>query len=80
MAARDPPVPPPPCPTARDPPTAVQRFRYAHGDECVGPHADHISMLGPRPIIVGLSLGASVPPSAAHPPIEPSHSTHTLRR
>jgi len=40
-------------------PTGVLANRYAHGDECVGPHADHISMLGPRPIIVGLSLGAT---------------------
>ena len=35
--------------------------RYADGSECVGLHADEISELGPRPVIVGLSLGAARP-------------------
>ena len=32
--------------------------RYADGNEYVGWHSDHITTLGPRPIIVGLTLGA----------------------
>jgi alkylated DNA repair dioxygenase AlkB len=36
-------------------PTFALANRYAN---CVGWHADHITPLGPRPIIVGLSLGA----------------------
>lgn len=39
-------------------PTFALASRYASGQECVGWHSDHIMKLGPRPIIVGLSLGA----------------------
>lgn len=39
-------------------PTFAFANRYNNGQECVGWHADHITNLGPRPIIVGLSLGA----------------------
>ncbi|CAB9504922.1 ketoglutarate-dependent dioxygenase alkB homolog 3 [Seminavis robusta] len=39
-------------------PTFCLANRYATGQDCVGWHADHITPLGPRPIIVGLSLGA----------------------
>jgi hypothetical protein len=35
--------------------------RYTSGAECVGWHADHLSELGPRPIIAGLTLGAARP-------------------
>lgn len=33
--------------------------RYSDGQDCVGWHSDFLNALGPRPIIVGLSLGAS---------------------
>lgn len=39
-------------------PTFAFANRYENGKECVGWHADHLTPLGPRPIIVGLSLGA----------------------
>ena len=39
-------------------PTFAFASRYSNGQECVGWHADHITPLGPRPIIVGLSLGS----------------------
>ena len=32
--------------------------RYANGQDCVGWHSDHITPLGPRPVIAGLTLGA----------------------
>ena len=57
------------CPTATAPsplsesdchwkPNFAFANRYADGNECVGWHSDHITTLGPRPIIVGLTLGA----------------------
>ena len=39
-------------------PTFAFANRYANGRDCVGWHSDHITPLGPRPIIVGLTLGA----------------------
>ena len=39
-------------------PTFAFANRYANGQDCVGWHSDHITPLGPRPIIVGLTLGA----------------------
>ena len=39
-------------------PTFALGNRYADGADTVGAHADHIHELGPRPCIVGLSLGA----------------------
>jgi len=39
-------------------PTFAFGNRYANGQDCVGWHSDHLTPLGPRPIIVGLTLGA----------------------
>jgi len=39
-------------------PTFALANKYLDGSETVGFHADHIMDLGPRPIIVGLTLGA----------------------
>jgi len=39
-------------------PTIALANYYADGNDCVGFHSDHINNLGPRPVIVGLSLGA----------------------
>lgn len=39
-------------------PSYVLVNRYENGEETVGLHSDHLSELGPRPIIVGLTLGA----------------------
>ena len=39
-------------------PTFAFGNRYENGREGVGFHADHIMKLGPRPVIVGLSLGS----------------------
>jgi 2OG-Fe(II) oxygenase superfamily len=39
-------------------PTFCLANRYVNGTEGVSWHSDHITTLGPRPIIVGLSLGA----------------------
>jgi hypothetical protein len=39
-------------------PTFCLANRYVNGTESVSWHSDHITTLGPRPIIVGLSLGA----------------------
>lgn len=33
--------------------------RYSSGQDCVGWHSDFLGTLGPRPVIVGLSLGAT---------------------
>ena len=51
------------CPWADDQeskwkPTFALANRYGNGKDCVGWHSDHIMKLGPRPIIVGLTLGA----------------------
>ena len=40
-------------------PSGALANRYRDGDETVGPHSDFMNQLGPRPIIVGLSLGAA---------------------
>ena len=40
-------------------PSGALANRYADGSVQVGMHSDFINMLGPRPIIVGLSLGAA---------------------
>ena len=39
-------------------PTLALGNRYADGNQSVGSHSDFLGELGPRPIIVGLSLGA----------------------
>ena len=39
-------------------PTLALGNRYDDGRSCVGWHSDFLNSLGPRPIIVGLSLGA----------------------
>ena len=39
--------------------TGALANRYADGEESVAAHSDQLGMLGPRPVIVGLSLGAS---------------------
>ena len=40
-------------------PTLALGNRYEDGKACVGWHSDFLNSLGPRPIIVGLSLGSS---------------------
>merc|ERR1711862_464405 len=40
-------------------PTLAFANRYKQGSDCVGWHSDHLNLLGPRPVIVGLSLGAT---------------------
>eukprot|EP00040_Diaphanoeca_grandis_P026396 m.147754 g.147754 ORF g.147754 m.147754 type:complete len:569 (+) comp30559_c0_seq1:93-1799(+) len=40
-------------------PTLALGNCYKDEHSCVGWHADHLSVLGPRPIIVGLSVGAT---------------------
>lgn len=42
-------------------PTYALGNRYAPGADCVSWHADHLSELGPRPVIAGLTLGAARP-------------------
>ena len=39
-------------------PNFILANRYQDGNDCVGWHSDHMTKLGLRPIIVGLSLGA----------------------
>lgn len=39
-------------------PTYALANCYDGGQDCVGWHSDHLTHMGPRPIIVGLSLGA----------------------
>ena len=39
-------------------PTLALGNRYDNGKACVGWHSDFLNSLGPRPIIVGLSLGS----------------------
>ena len=46
-------------PAAHWSPSGALANRYRDGSETVGAHSDFINHLGPRPIIVGLSLGAS---------------------
>uniref|UniRef100_A0A7S3BR99 Fe2OG dioxygenase domain-containing protein n=1 Tax=Haptolina ericina TaxID=156174 RepID=A0A7S3BR99_9EUKA len=40
-------------------PSGALANRYRDGSETVGEHSDFLNQLGPRPIIVGLSLGAA---------------------
>lgn len=48
------------CPSARPwRPTLALANRYDDGDQCIGYHSDFINRIGPRPIIAGLSLGAT---------------------
>lgn len=49
------------CRPGQDPafvPTLALGNRYADHTESVGAHSDYLGELGPRPVIVGLSLGA----------------------
>mmetsp|Transcript_54567 Transcript_54567/g.116582 ORF Transcript_54567/g.116582 Transcript_54567/m.116582 type:complete len:379 (+) Transcript_54567:131-1267(+) len=46
-------------PAAHWNPTLALANRYDRGTDCVGWHSDHLNLLGPRPIILGLSLGAT---------------------
>ena len=46
-------------PAAQWSPSGALANRYRDGSETVGAHSDFINHLGPRPIIVGLSLGAA---------------------
>mmetsp|Transcript_70335 Transcript_70335/g.228624 ORF Transcript_70335/g.228624 Transcript_70335/m.228624 type:complete len:397 (-) Transcript_70335:38-1228(-) len=46
-------------PSAKWRPSLALGNRYDGGSDCVGWHSDFLNVLGPRPVIVGLSLGAT---------------------